>query len=93
MSDQGYDDEFTGRRSGTTGSVPRADVDTRAEVARALGKEVYPADREALVLRAVDNRASEDVVTLLGSLPPGETFENVQDVAQALGLAVEGPRH
>ena len=41
---------------------------------------------------AADNEATDHVLSLLRSLPAGETFENVQDVARALGLHVETHR-
>lgn len=63
------------------------DVGTRSEIAQALGKEVYPADRDRLVAVASGNAASDRVLDLLASLPEGRTFANVQDVAVALGVA------
>ncbi len=79
-------------RRGTPAGMTQADLELRSQIARALGKEVYPADREALVLRAADNDAPDEVVERLRGLPAHETFENVQDVAVALGLPVESRR-
>jgi len=67
------------------------DVEARSEIARFLGKEVWPADRATLVAIAVDNDATDAVLSRLGSLPEGRTFTNVQEVAVELGLADPAP--
>ncbi|MFC5380030.1 DUF2795 domain-containing protein [Aquipuribacter nitratireducens] len=69
----------------------RTDVDTRSEVAQALGKEVWPADRDTLRQLAVDNAASDRVLRILDSLPAGRTFDNVQEVAVVAGIASAHP--
>lgn len=79
-------------RSGTPDGMTRDDVEARAALAQALGKEVWPADREALLLKAAASGASEEVIARIGRLPDGETFENVQDVAVSLGIGVEQHR-
>lgn len=82
-------------RTGTGGTpegMTPADVDARASIAQALGKEVWPADREALLQKAAAGGAPDEVIEQLGRLPAGEQFENVQDVAVALGIGVEQHR-
>lgn len=77
-------------RTGTSGGT---DVEARSEIARALGKEVWPADRERLIEVAAENDATDRVLARLQSLPEGVSFTNVQEVAVELGLAdpaVEG---
>jgi hypothetical protein len=73
---------------GTSG----ADVEHRAALAEALGKEVWPADRATLVATAEQNDAPDRVLADLRRLPEGTTFENVQDVARALGIGTEQHR-
>ncbi len=68
------------------------DVELRSEIARHLGKDAYPGDRDALLAKAEENSAPDAVLGRLRSLPAGEEFRNVQDVARALGLHVETAR-
>lgn len=78
-------------RRGTPAGMTSDDVETRSDVARYLGN-AYPADRDALVQTARDNQAPDEVLSQLRSLPSGQEFENVQDVARALGLGTETER-
>jgi hypothetical protein len=66
------------------------DVETRSAIAQALGKEVWPADRDRLLAVAEGNGASDRVLSLLGALPDGE-YTNVQEVAVAAGVANPDP--
>jgi len=68
------------------------DVEHRAALAEALGKEVWPADRDTLVARAEESNASDRVLADLRRLPSGRQFENVQDVARELGIGTEQER-
>jgi Protein of unknown function (DUF2795) len=79
-------------RRGNPEGMTQDDVDERADIARNLGTSAFPGDRDQLVAIAEENEATDHVVGLLRSLPAGETFENVQDVARALGLHVETHR-
>jgi uncharacterized protein DUF2795 len=79
-------------QEGTPAGIDNADVERRSQIAEALGKEVYPADRDALVAKAQESGARDDVVSSLRRLPAGQTFENVQEVATALGLGAEQQR-
>ena len=67
------------------------DIGARSEIARFLGKEVWPANRERLLQVAQDNEATDQVLSRLSSLPADATFQNVQEVAEQLGLA--SPQH
>ncbi|MBW8765464.1 MAG: DUF2795 domain-containing protein [Geodermatophilales bacterium] len=75
----------------TAPGTDQADIDRRAALAEALGKEVWPADRDQLLARAEENNAPDRVLADLRRLPDGK-FENVQDVARALGLGTEQQR-
>lgn len=68
------------------------DVEHRAAIAAALGKEVWPADRDALLSRAQEAGAPDRVLADLRRLPAGQQFDNVQDVARALGIGTEQQR-
>ena len=77
---------------GTPSGTDPADIERRAALAEVLGKEVWPADRAALVAKAEEAHASDAVLAQLRGLPDGEEFANMQDVARALGLGTEQER-
>jgi Protein of unknown function (DUF2795) len=77
---------------GTPAGTDPGDIERRAALAEALGKEVWPADRDTLVSKAEEGNAPDAVVGQLRRLPGGQQFSNVQDVAQALGLGTEQQR-
>ena len=77
---------------GTPSGTDPADIERRAALAEVLGKEVWPADRDALVAKAEESNAPDAVLAQLRRLPDGEEFANVQDVARALGLGTEQER-
>lgn len=67
-------------------------IERRAALAEALGKEVWPADRDQLIAKAQEGPAADRVLSDLQRLPAGRQFENVQEVAEALGLGTEQQR-
>jgi hypothetical protein len=77
---------------GTPAGTDPGDIERRAALAEALGKELWPADRDTLVTKAEEANAPDGVVAQLRRLPDGQEFANVQDVAQALGLGTEEQR-
>ena len=51
---------------------------------------MWPADRDQLIAKAQEDATVPDrVLADLRRLPEGQQFENVQDVARALGLGTE----
>jgi hypothetical protein len=76
----------------TSPGTSEAGVERRAALAEALGKEVWPADRDALLAKAKEGNAPDHVLADLRRLPAGEQFENVQAVAQSLGIGTEQQR-
>ena len=76
----------------TSPGTDQADIERRAAIAEALGKEVWPADRDTLVSKAQEANAPDGVLSQLRRLPEGSEFTNVQEVAQALGLGTEQQR-
>jgi Protein of unknown function (DUF2795) len=77
---------------GTPAGTDLGDIERRAALAEALGKEVWPADRDTLVAKAEETSAPDGVLAQLRRLPDGQQFTNVQDVAEALGLGTERQR-
>jgi hypothetical protein len=59
--------------------------DLRSELARHLRPSVFPADRARLVAVATDEHAPDPVLALLGALPAGTEFANVEAVWEAIG--------
>ncbi|WP_138756720.1 DUF2795 domain-containing protein [Modestobacter altitudinis] len=76
----------------TSPGTDPADLERRAAIAEALGKEVWPADRDTLVSKAEESNAPDNVLAQLRRLPAGTEFTNMQDVAQALGIKTEQQR-
>jgi len=76
----------------TSPGTSQGDIDRRAALAEALGKEVWPADRDTLLAKAQEGNAPDAVLAQLRRLPEGRQFDNVQDVAAALGLGTEQRR-
>ena len=76
----------------TAPGTSTGDVEHRAAIAEALGKEVWPADRDTLVAKAQEGNAPDRVLSDLRRLPSGQQFQNVQDVARALGIGTEQQR-
>jgi hypothetical protein len=76
----------------TSPGISTGDVERRAALAETLGKEVWPADKDALVAKAQEGNAPDRVLSDLRRLPSGQQFDNVQDVARALGIGTEQQR-
>ena len=76
----------------TSPGTDPADIERRAAIAEVLGKEVWPADRDTLVAKAQEGNAPDRVLSDLRRLPSGQQFDNVQDVARALGIGTEQQR-
>ena len=76
----------------TSPGTDEGDIERRAALAESLGKEVWPADRDQLIAKAQEGTAPDRVLADLQRLPAGQQFENVQDVARALGIGTEQQR-
>jgi hypothetical protein len=77
---------------GTPPGMTSDDVELRAELARYLGRGLFPADRAAVLETLRRNNAPDRLTDLAGQLPEDGTYRNVQDIARALGLGVEDHR-
>jgi hypothetical protein len=79
-------------QAATAPGTDQGSIDRRSALAEALGKEVWPADRDTLIAKAQEGNAADRVLGDLQRLPAGQTFTNVQEVAEALGLGTEQKR-
>jgi hypothetical protein len=79
-------------QSATAPGTDQESIERRSAIAEALGKEVWPADRDALVAKAQDGDVADRVLADLRRLPAGQEFTNVQEVAEVLGLGTEQQR-
>ena len=78
---------------GVPDGMTEADIEERSEIAASLGKECWPADAEALLLKAAETNATERVLDRLRQLPAGRQFANMQEVwAELSGGHVETHR-
>jgi hypothetical protein len=82
----------TPEQPGTPSGMTNQDVEDRTDLARFLGKDVWPADRDTLVAKAEENDASDAVVSRLRRLPADRQFTNLQDVSRELGIGTEQSR-
>ncbi|MFW3172707.1 DUF2795 domain-containing protein [Geodermatophilus sp. CPCC 206100] len=76
----------------TSPGTSEGGLERRSAIAEALGKEVWPADRDTLVAKAQEGNAPDRVLADLRRLPAGQEFANVQEVAAALGIGTEQQR-
>ena len=67
------------------GTLSPDEAEERAELARHIQGVAFPGDREALLASAREMHAPDGVLSRLDRLPQGTTFENVQQVWEALG--------
>jgi Protein of unknown function (DUF2795) len=81
-----------GREPGMAPGLTPEDVETRSEIARFLDRAALPGNRDDLLASAEQNQATQRVLDLLQQLPADTQFENMQDVARALGLSTEEHR-
>ncbi|MEW9552467.1 DUF2795 domain-containing protein [Nonomuraea sp. NPDC050783] len=81
---------MTGREPGSPEGMSAREVDQRSDLARWVsGVHAFPADRAALLERARSQSAPEGVLSALRSLPD-RTFDNLEDIAQELGIGGHG---
>lgn len=88
-ADMAPDTELSG---GRPPGMTQRDVSVRSDLARRLGKDVYPADRDALLHRLTAVSAPDQLVDLIRGLPNGHRYANLREVSEALGLHSEARR-
>jgi len=77
---------------GVPDGMTEQDVERRSELARYLGR-IWPATTTQLLSTVIDNEAPDAIVEQLRALPPGRSFENLQELWGALsGGHVESHR-
>jgi len=82
------------RTGGTPDGMSEQDVRIRSALAAHLGRDVYPADRDALQRTLRENTAPDALLELIARLPDdGTRYANVQEIATALGLGTEQHRN
>ncbi|WP_369689005.1 DUF2795 domain-containing protein [Streptomyces sp. Wb2n-11] len=60
-------------------------MDLRTEMARHLGRGLYPADREKVLRTLREDNAPDQTVDAAAELPADGQYENAQDILRALG--------
>jgi len=68
------------------GWPPDPDVAARSELARVITRDVFPADRKALLRKVADSDAGPGLADRLAQLPAGRRFGSVHEVLEALGI-------
>lgn len=77
---------------GTPPGMSQRDVNVRTDLAKRLGKDVYPADRDTLLRRLAEVQAPDRLVDMVRRLPVGHRYANLREVSEALGLHSEAHR-
>ncbi len=67
-------------------------IERRSELARYLGRTMFPATREELLHTLAARQAEPPLPDLVAALPPRTTVANVGELIRALGLPVEEHR-
>lgn len=81
----GEDEPLVDHSAGTEDTANRRAVELRSEIAAALGRSVFPADRAELLAHAETENSTDQVRGLLRALPADQTFRNVEEVWEQLG--------
>lgn len=68
------------------------DVAVRSALARHLGRDVYPAGRDALLRRLAEDNAPDRLMDLASELPDDKEYRNVGDVVRDLRMGTEAHR-
>ncbi|HEX2053516.1 MAG TPA: DUF2795 domain-containing protein [Actinomycetota bacterium] len=71
------------------GHLGADEAEQRSQIAMSLKQTIFPADKSTLVNDARANYAEDWIISRLEQLPEGETFENPQQVWEALGGSEE----
>jgi hypothetical protein len=82
----------TSEQPGVPPGMTPGDVEGRSALARSLPPSAFPADAAALRRVAAESFAPQPVLDVLGRLPEGREYANVNEVWRALGGHVEEHR-
>lgn len=76
-----------------TGGTPRGitpeGVESRTDMARFLGRGVFPADRDGVVATLRRNNADDWLIDEAERLPGDREYENMQSISRELGFGAE----
>jgi len=92
QADPGRLGEPAYRQPGTPEGMSPQEVELRSELATQLPRGLFPSDRSGLLGHLVDAGAPDRLRQLVGQLPGGRTYQNVGEVAEALGVGKEEHR-
>jgi hypothetical protein len=92
QADPGRLGEPAERQPGVPPGMTTQDVELRSDLAAALPRTLFPADESALLAHLVDDNAPDRLRQLVRQLPTGTLYQNVGEVAEALGLHREEHR-
>ncbi|HZB51120.1 MAG TPA: DUF2795 domain-containing protein [Mycobacteriales bacterium] len=81
-----------GRQPAAPPGMTPAEVELRSELAAALTRAAFPNDESGLLSHLVDSDAPDRLRALVRQLPSGRVYQNVGEVAEALGLHREEHR-
>lgn len=90
--DPGRLGEPADRRPGLPPGMTAEDVELRSALGEALPRAAFPADESALLGHLIDGNAPDRLRQLVRQLPTGRLYQNVGEVAEALGLHREEHR-
>jgi hypothetical protein len=65
---------------------PDPGIEDRAELARVLTRDFFPAGKQALLVRLADSDAPQGLVDRVTRLEAGKRFGSVHEVLDALGI-------
>jgi hypothetical protein len=71
-------------RAGTPEGMTSDDLDARAELAAALGKEIWPADADVIAQKVEESDAPDRVRELVARLPRQRVYQGASDVWAAV---------
>jgi hypothetical protein len=92
QADPGVRTETADRQPGTPDGMTPETVELRSQLAAALPRTLFPTDESGLLGHLVDDNAPDRLRQLVRQLPTGQTFANIGEVAEALGLGKEEHR-
>jgi len=92
QADPGRLGEPADRQPGTPEGMSPQEVQLRSELATQLPRGLFPSDQSGLLGHLVDANAPDRLRQLVRQLPGGRTYQNVGEVAEALGLGREEHR-
>jgi hypothetical protein len=74
-----------GSRPDPTGQINRGSIAARSDLAAALRRTLFPADRARLLAYASQNHLTDNIRDVLEGLPPDIEFRNVEEVWEQHG--------